>query len=46
MHLITQKIMINDRATNNLLKKETFALIFARFRKIMVQESFLENLNE
>ena len=46
MHPITHKIMKKDKTTNNLQEKGISVQIFAKSKKIMEQESFLENLNE
>lgn len=46
MHQIIRKTIKKDKPINSLLKKETFAQIFVKFKKIMGQGSFLENLNE
>lgn len=46
MHLIIHKIMKKEKLINNSPKKEIFVQIYAKFRKIMEQENFSENLNE
>lgn len=46
MHPTIHKIMKKDKTTNNLQEKGISVQIFAKSKKIMEQESFLENLNE
>lgn len=46
MHQIIRKTIKKGKPINNLLKKETFVQIFVKFKRIMGQGSFLENLNE
>jgi len=46
MHQIILKGMIRKRLINNFQKKEICVLIFVKYKRIMVRESFLENLNE
>ncbi len=43
---IILKAMIKNSKINNFLKRETYVLIYVKFKRIMVLESFLENLNE